>query len=48
MLCYDAAEVHSGKSVSRCLCSVTDLSGTRISQPTGVSSRTPKREICSL
>ena len=29
--------MHTGKPVSRCLCSVTDLPGTRISQSTAVN-----------
>ena len=35
----DAAEVHTDKLVSRHLCSVADLPGSTISQPTAVTAR---------
>ena len=40
--CAKAAEMHTGKSVSRCLCSVIDLPwpDTRISEPTALNART--------
>ena len=40
--CADAAEVHTGKLVSRRLCSVIDLPwpATRISEPTALNART--------